>query len=273
MTSIQRIIKYFATAFALFLIVAIISGILGGVYAIAAIFDLKKDNQILSEQMNGTYFESGNITELDIEVAYATLTIKQGDALTVETNSSNINCKQSNKTLKITEGSYNWFSKNEDSTLIVYIPQGMNFEKVKINTGAGKVNIHDLTTQKLSFELGAGAIEINNLNVLNSAEIDGGAGKIEINSGTINNLDLDMGIGEANIITTLVGKSKLNAGIGALNVNVQANKENYKVNVDKGIGSIKVNGAEALDGSWFGNGNNLIEIDGGIGTINVNFDA
>lgn len=273
MTSIQRIIKYFATAFALLLIVAIISGILGGVYALAAIFDLKNDNQTLNEQINGVSFQAENITELDIDIAYATLTIKQGDSLAVETNSKNINCKQSNKTLKISEKNYNWFSKNEDSILIVYIPEGMSFEKVKISTGAGKVSICDITTQKLSFELGAGATEISNLNVLNSAEIEGGAGKIEIVSGTINNLDLDMGIGEANITATLVGKSELNAGIGTVNLNVQANKEDYKVNIDKGIGSIKIDGTEVSTGSWFGSGNNLIEIDGGIGTINVNFDA
>ena len=44
MTLAQKIIKYLALAFAIFLIVTIISGILGGLYALSGVLGLKKEN-------------------------------------------------------------------------------------------------------------------------------------------------------------------------------------------------------------------------------------
>lgn len=271
MTTAQKIIKYLAIAFAIFLIITIISTILTVTVALSGILGLK--NTIESSdntEIVTTTFENAEIHTLNIDIAATNLTIKQGENLKIETDNSNINCKQSNQELQIKEKNHKVFSFNHvEKELILYIPEDLEFEKVKIIAGAGKINLDELKAQKLMFELGAGECEIQNLNVSKECEIEGGAGKVTISNGTINDLDFDMGIGEANITANLVGKNEINAGVGELNIKLQGEKEAYKIKVDKGIGSIKIDRKEISSGEVYGDGENQIDIDGGIGSINI----
>ena len=273
MTTAQKVIKYLAIAFAIFLIITIISTSLSVLVALSGVLGLKKyvENQNMSNEFVTTNFENKDINTLDIEVAFTSLTIKTADELKVETNNNEINCKQENQKLHIKEKNKKWFSNNEEKELVLYLPETLKFEKVKISTGAGKINIENLKTEKLSFELGAGESEIQKINVSKDCEIEGGAGKLSILSGTINDLDLDMGVGEINLTADLIGKSEINAGVGNLNINLQGEKDSYKIKADKGIGSIKINENEISNGQIFGDGENVIEVDGGIGNIDINF--
>lgn len=271
MTTAQKIIKYLAIAFAMFLIVTIISTILGVIYGFANVLGLRRNNNEIIGEMKSVELEQGEVKRLDIEVAYTNLIIKTGESLKVETNNNKIECKKSNTHIQIKEKNYNWFSGNNEGNIIVYIPQNLEFDEVKIDAGAGKITIESLNTKKLKFELGAGETEINNLNVTRNCEIDGGAGNINILSGGINNLDLDMGIGEVNLTAMLEGRNDINAGIGNLNIMLQGNKDEYEIKTKKGLGSVEIDGREMEDNQVFGDGENYIEIDGGMGNIKVDF--
>lgn len=271
MTSIQKVIKYLAIAFAIFLVITIISGILGGLYAFSAILGFKQNNEIKSSEMLGTAFENANIKVLDIDVNYTNLTIKRGDSLKVETNNKDIKCKQNNQKIEVKEKKHNWFFNNEKLDLIIYIPENLEFEKVEISNGAGRIEIETLKSKVLELELGAGETKIENLNVSGKCDIEGGAGKVDILSGAINNLDLDMGVGEINLSSMITGRSEIDAGIGNLNIDLQIDRENYTIRVDKGIGTVKVDGKSLSDGEVFGNGTNYIQVDGGIGNIRIDF--
>lgn len=272
MTVAQKVIKYLAIAFAMFLIVSIISAILSVLFGLRGILGLKKEDSSYSKEMSITNFENTNILVLDIDIAYTNLTIKTGENLKVETNNSNINFKQDNTNLQIKEKSYNWFSKSNNGELILYIPENIEFDKVKINTGAGKIIIDNITTKNLSFELGAGEAKVKSLNVLNDADIEGGAGKMDVLSGTINNLDFDMGVGEVNLAIKLTGKSKIDAGVGNLNIDINGRKDDYEIKTSKGLGSIKIDGKEISNDTIYGNGVNYIEVDGGVGNITIDFN-
>lgn len=271
MTLAQKIIKYLALAFAIFLIVTIISGILGGLYALSGVLGLKKENETIKGEMSMIDFENSDVATLDIDVAFTNLIIKRGDLLLAETNNKNINCKQNNQNLQIKEKAHSWFSENNKGDLVVYIPENLEFEKVKINAGAGKIQIENINTENLYLELGAGETKIEKLNVTNDCKIESGAGKVSILSGNIKNLNLDMGVGEFNVTSAITGDSKVNAGIGSLELNIQNSKENYTIKADKGLGSIKIDGKEVADDVRYGDGQNTIKIDGGIGAIKINF--
>ena len=271
MTTAQKIIKYLAIAFAIFLIVTIISTILVAMYGFANVLGLRRNNNEVLGEMKIFEIRQDEVKRLDIEVAYTNLIIKTGESLKVETNNNKIECKKSNTHIQIKEKNRNCFSGNNEGNLIVYIPQNLEFEEVKIDAGAGKITIESLNTKNLKFVLGAGGAEIDNLNVTKDCEIDGGAGNINILSGIINNLDLDMGIGEVNLAATLEGKNDINAGIGNLNIMLQGNKEKYEIKTKQGLGSVKVDGREMENNQVFGDGENYIEIDGGMGSIKVDF--
>lgn len=268
MTTTQKVIKYLAIAFACFLIVVIISGILNAFYSLSGILGIGADNS----KMVITNFENTEIDVLDIKVAASQLIIKQGDSLKVETNNDNIKINKGNKKLQIKEKKRNWFSINKKQKLIVYLPQNLQLENVTINTGAGKVDIESLNSETLVFELGAGSSEIKQLNVTKNCEIQGGAGKISILSGNINNLNLDMGVGQTNLSVILTGNNEIDAGVGELNINLQNSKENYSIKPEKGLGNIKIDGKEISNGKVYGKGKNFIDVDGGVGNINISFN-
>lgn len=271
MTSVQKIIKNIAFAFAVFLIVSIISGILSALYALSGVFGLKNENTKINDEMNMINFENEEIATLDIDVNFTNLIIKNGDTLRAETNNKDINCKQNNQNLQIKEKQHNLFSKKNRGDLVVYVPDDLNFEKVKISAGAGKIQIENINTENLELELGAGETIINKLNVTNNCKIESGAGKVSILSGKINGLNLDMGIGSIEITSAITGNSKIDAGIGNLDLKIQDNKENYTIETDNGIGNIKIDGTKISNDNKYGNGKNIIKIDGGIGNIDIEF--
>ena len=271
MTTAQKIIKNLASAFACVLIVSIISGILSALYALSGVLGLQKEDKKIKDEMSMINFENSEVATLDIDVAFTNLIIKKGDFLIAETNNENINCKQNNQNLQIKEKQHNWFSKNHKGNLVVYIPENLKFEKVKINAGAGKIQIENINAEKLYLELGAGETIIEKLNVTENCKVESGAGKVSILSGNINELNLDMGIGKFEVTSALTGDTKINAGVGGLELNVQGEKEDYTIKASKGLGSIKIDGKETVDNIEYGSGPNNIKIDGGVGSIDIDF--
>ena len=104
MTNAQKIIKYLAIAFAIFLIVTIISTITATLFALSGILGLKKDiEKNINSEMVTTDFENTDISTLYIDIEFTNLTIKNGELLKIETDNSNIICNQDNKKLLIKE--------------------------------------------------------------------------------------------------------------------------------------------------------------------------
>lgn len=269
----QKVIKYLAIAFAIALIVGIITTIVRVVSSIPLTLKIGKNNSNSNNIIEtSTDFENGNVASLDIDIALSDLTIKKGEYLKVESSDKNIQCKQDKQKIKIEERKNNWFIiNNKREELIVYVPENLQFDIVNINTGAGKVNIEILNTKVLKMDLGAGETSIRNINVTEKAKIATGGGKVNINEARINELKCDLGIGATEISAKLLGDTKIGTGIGSLKLDVFGKKEEYKTKINKGLGNVTVDGKKVSDNEVVGNGENKIDIDGGIGEIKINF--
>ncbi len=261
MSETQKIIKYVALALAFFLISTILSGIFYGLKTIIYIFD----GSNLSEELFDLDVKQG-ITSLEIDVDSIDLEIKNGDSFKVETNNKDIELSYDDSKLEIEEDNLGLFG--DSGKLIIYIPSDINFEDVDISTGAGRVIINTLSTDKLFLELGAGKVSIDNLTVNKETSIESGAGEFTINSSKIKDLDLDMGVGKVSINSEMIGYNKIDSGIGKLELNLIGN--NYKIIIDKGIGSSTINGNSVSSGTIYeGESEHTIDINGGIGNIEV----
>lgn len=108
------------------------------------------------------------------------------------------------------------------------------------------------------------------LNVTGEAEIDGGAGSIKIVDGSIANLDADTGVGEFILRARLSGSSKLDHGIGKADISLVGDESDYTITINKGIGEATLDG-KSVSGGTYGNGTSQVDIDCGIGEINVGF--
>lgn len=270
MTSAQKVIKYCAIAFAILIIVNIIGAIYFGLSVFSGALGLRSNSKVTEElhdlDLNGT-----EVFALDIDLLSANLTIKKGEQIKVQTNSNDITIKQKRTELLVKEKEYRWHLKNENKEVVIYLPE-MMFDKVTIETGAGKINIDEINTKEIDFDFGAGKVDIRKLNASHDAEFDGGAGEVNILSGSIRNLDLDLGVGKFFLKSTLVGNTKIDAGVGEVDLRVLGNEEDYRVKVSKGIGSIRLNGNSVNDNTTYGMGDNKIEIDGGVGSLSLAFE-
>lgn len=269
MTQFQKVIKYLALALAFIIIINIATAVFSGLYALSNIYG---DDNVKTSQKEETYnFNIKKINKLDVDVKFTELVIKEGTKLRVETDNKYIKVKEYNGELEIEEESHGLFSK-VNTTTTIYIPKDVKFNDISISTGAGKIKIDSLNAKYLDFDIGAGKTDIDKLNVSSKAEIDGGAGKLTISSGTINNLELNMGVGKTTITSKLTGRSEIDSGVGELNINILDTIENYEVRASKGIGSIKLDDESIKDNQTYGNGENRIIINGGVGSININFN-
>lgn len=273
MTTAQKIIKYCAVAFAIFLIITVISIVSSAGYGLLnAIGIINFNRYSLLENMVTISDDAEEFLSLNLDIKSSNLQIKTGDKFEVKTNNSNIKYSNENGSIKIKEDKVaNWFfGKMDIGELIIYIPENMKqIDEVKINIGAGTVFIEQLNTKNLYLDLGAGNVAIDKLTVSEESKINGGAGNINVNSGEIANVDLDLGVGNTKIKSDITGNSNINTGVGELNLYLSLDADNYKINVNKGLGKITFNDDKILDDTIIGNGENYIKISGGVGNINI----
>ncbi len=268
MIKFQKIIKYLAIAFAAVIIFNIFAGIVSVIAGINFLNSGTKKVELLDKYEEVVIGD--NIDDLEVEVATVNVEIKASDKFRVETNRKDINVETRGNKVKISEKNRRFINAVNTGEIIIYVPESINLKNLEFENGAGNVSICDVNAESISLELGAGNIEVNNVVSKKNTNIDGGAGRIEIKNSELSNLDLDMGVGNLTLHAKLFGNSKIDCGVGELKMNLIGNSENYKVKVDKGLGTVKIKG-DNIEGSY-GNGENTIDIDGGVGTIQIDFE-
>lgn len=262
MTSTQKVIKYISFSLAIFLIYTIFSAIFNGIGIISEIVNPKNNDNIEVIKENKKELKD-NIKSIKIKLANTNFSIKASDKLYIETNNEKIKYGIKNNELIITDKSNLKINKN--NYLDLYLPLDLTLDSFDIESGAGKIIIDSLVSNEIDLKLGAGKTIINKI-ISNELDIEGGAGTIEIN-GQVNDLDFDMGIGSCNLNLEILNNAEINAGIGKINLNLIG--DNYKFKVNKGIGKITINNNEMKDNTTTGDGVSFIDIDGGIGEINI----
>ena len=271
MKEFQKIIKYAAIAFGLYLAVMIIGMIITVILAICTgIYGV----QVITEQSNVERIDEVeeyiDISKIDIDVTNVNLTIKsEGEKFEVETFQIPVDTKIENErgTLKIKNNKK--FMNDSDSTIIIYIPQNVQLQECDIEIGAGELNIEKLNSKKVDFNFGAGKVNINEL-ITEKSEIECGAGQVTISNSDLTNSKIETGVGKLIYSGYIRGNSQLECGIGETELNLQGGKEIYKIRTEKGIGTIKINNETITNGTTTGNGENIINVESGIGKITIN---
>lgn len=276
MRAFQSVIKFFALCLAGVIIISIFVAIVGAFAMVGRMIDSGNGvvNGNLDVLWESTVSDAEQITKLEIKTGASNTKIIQTNESTykLETNKKNISSRQIGNTLYIEEESEfifsSWF---EDGDLVIYVPQKAQFSDVKIDAGAGAFKVDKITTNSFDLDVGAGKTEIDELFVRDDARISGGAGVIDINDGKINNLQLELGAGKTYVRSEITGNSKVEAGVGKLDLVLLGGKNNYKFSVDKGIGSVTIDGVKQNDDGVYGGGSNMIDLESGVGAVEVRF--
>ena len=216
------------------------------------------------------YEAKAEVHSLDIRVNAADFKIEQGDKFSVESNLKYLSVREESGVL-ILDDETKRGSDYEDAMLKLTVPRGAVFDTVDIRTGAAEMTVDTLPAKMLNMKLGAGDVLFEHLYISSEIDIEGGAGEITVLSGTLSNLDLEMGMGELELTAALLGDCDLEFGVGESDITLIGTKDDYTVDIDKGLGSITVDGTKVNDFGSSGSGKNRIDIQGGVGEIHLNF--
>lgn len=278
MNEFQKVIKYCAMAFAIFLSVSIITGIASGIITAMGVVSA---NSSSTETIN--YDESFEaVKSLYADNSVGNFIIKEGTGRTVQVVAENVMGEFSvNKNfsgelrIKSKFNFWNFLSGksafNKESKVTIYLPEGFEAERVKIEAGAGNVTIEELKTQRLEIEAGAGNIQGTEI-IAEKVSLDGGIGEITLEDVDLTNVDVEAGVGNISIEGYLRGKNDIEAGIGNISLEIYGSADDYNLKADKGLGNITINGDKHFGLNWNNRtAENSLNIDGGVGNININF--
>lgn len=277
MNIVQKIIKYVAIAFGIFLSFNIIAAIVLGITTVGGILigidsvtndkeELPKNDEIVN--IANVYDE---ISNLDIELSVSDIQILEGSDFKVETStkSSEVEVLNENNTLKIKEET-NKLLKDETSTVILYIPKDYTFDKVSLKTGAGKTNIEYLNANTLDIELGVGTTTIENI-IAKKSTIKGGVGTSHISHFETNDLTLEIGVGKFSLNGKITENAAINCGVGKVELGLIGDSNDYAITTEIGIGAINISGDKCSNNNTYGNGSTKINMTGGIGKVDINY--
>ena len=146
MTAFQKVIKYLAIAFAIYLIIMIV-GVVFSVFAV--IIGLEKwSNSSNQEIIEHNTVEYSDVKNMDIKLGICKLDIKEGEQLKVETSevTDKFKCEVKNGTLKIEDNKMNTnIFKNKVPQVTIYIPKDYEFNEIDLELGINNSNIYEET--------------------------------------------------------------------------------------------------------------------------------
>ena len=131
-------------------------------------------------------------------------------------------------------------------------------------------NIEKIYGNKVKIETGGGRVVIKNI-VANELDIEGGAGEIIVENLKAEILDFEAGIGNAEVTAEITNRADIDSGVGRLELNLLGNKDNYMIIPSVGIGAVTVDNEKVVSKNVIGSGNQKISIDAGVGEVVVNF--
>lgn len=289
MTEFQKIIKYLAMAFAMLLSVFIIVSTIWAISFVFRIFNFggqiinninEGDNPIIIEEDQASSFK--DIENINIKHGAGSLVIKSGenDEIMVYNegdNKNNYRIKTIGKTLDIrhTSDFGNFLGPSWDGTknfsLIIILPKDIKLNEVDIDAGAGILSLQDFVTEEFDLNGGAGSMSIKNVEA-SKVDIKGGAGELIFQDVIFNDSSIRSGVGLLDFHGQLLGKNDISGGVGELNIDIQGSKDDYDIEVDKGLGSLRVDGKKSSNLNLkHENSKHSLDIDGGVGTINIQF--
>jgi DUF4097 and DUF4098 domain-containing protein YvlB len=260
------------------LIIGIVSGIASAAFSLVSVVSgdafTKKDEKTID--FSETYTD---VKSLDIDNATGEFRIKIGETFKIEAQNvpESFEAKvDSNGELTIRENKnrvhFLWFNFNGfgsiNSKITLYLPANFVAEEVKIDTGAGSVTVEDLHTEYLSISAGAGNISGRNITA-EEVKVEGGVGNVNLNEVNFKDAEFDCGVGNLAIEGILVGDNKIDCGVGEVDLNLKGDIKDYDLDIDSGVGSVRVNGEKISELDNNNDADHSIKVDGGVGNVKI----
>lgn len=300
MKPVQKVIKYLAMAFAVFLMVTILSGIVSAVAGVSWSNDAFGDNIEYSNITN----EYDGVKDLEISNHSGNMNITYGDVSKVVVEGKNVPSTMtmevtSDGTLVIDESSknfwiisiFNWGFNNKRTEINITLPrdfiagnaylengsgrfdvQGLKANSIKFDGGSGRFTGTDMKANKADIAAGSGGLELTNC-IFGSTSVDGGSGQIQLIDNKFNDSEFYVGSGSFYFSGEFDGPVKVDGGSGSITMEISGNESDYYLDFNDGSGGIWLDGKRVDHYNSDNKGaDKEIEIKGGSGRVSVSFN-
>ena len=162
-------------------------------------------------------------------------------------------------------------NSNWEGSITIYLPENCSLKDCKIFGGTGDIHLSDIVCENLDLDLGTGALTIDHLEC-NKLDLDSGTGNVTLNHIVSYETDIDCGTGFVSIFGKLLGETDISCGVGKLDIALADSEADYKIEIEKGLGHLTVNGNTCKEYHSNPSGaSNHLDIEGGMGDINIDF--
>jgi hypothetical protein len=222
-----------------------------------------------------------NVKRLDIYLKAASLVIKQGSSAGYHASDfgkDSLRIEVSGDTLRVEERDWqhvvNLGPGFARQVVEITLPETMKLDEVKFTIDAGAVTIERLNADRCSVRGGAGAIKIRNT-IARDARFQSGAGAMSFEDCNFVDAVIEAGAGRIEFKGDLTGRSKISAGAGSIEMRLAGAESEYRVDFNRGIGSVRI-GDETFNGVGNGSSGNRdakreIDLSTGVGAARVDF--
>lgn len=242
-------------------------------------------------------FDAGDITDIYIKCPYGEIDIEKSDDGLVHVSGEKLPVKL---TARVDDGMlkvYNnkkWslvnfgvhfgnFGAKDSAKLTVSLPEkqyesfdfesgagevninDISFKKGSLDFGAGEINASDIRCEKIEVDFGAGEADFNGLVSTDKADFDMGAGEVTFENCSLNKSDFDCGVGQLNYSGELKDDADIDGGVGEINFTVDGYCNDYKLITD-GHSETNYNSNETTRENKI-----RIDVDNGLGDVIFNF--
>ncbi|MBE5959810.1 MAG: DUF4097 domain-containing protein [Lachnospiraceae bacterium] len=125
--------------------------------------------------------------------------------------------------------------------VIVTVPADYELEDFNVDVSAGVVTINGITAKNAELELSNGELNGERLTVSDEIKIELGAGQVEITEFSSKDTNLESGMGSIYLEGVITGDTYANAGIGQVYLKLDGDVKDYNFNADCSIGAVTIN--------------------------------
>ena len=278
MTTLQKIIKYGAIAFGIYLSVTIIFIFLSIARSLVRSSN-NEFNDIIEyseEEYNTTDISTTyeNIKTLEVDLEAIPLTIKTGETFTLEGTNipDKLEIRQDGGTLKIDDEMISSDISDEDAMLTIYIPETQILDRVNLDLKYVSVDLETLNATNIKLDMENTNCVIENLTTDN-LEINNEYGDMDIRNAETKRLTFDSEIGTEDISIRVTESAKIDLENSDTNIDLKGTQEEYQVIYKKQYGSLNIAGTEMTSNNeTFSNGNIKINIDAENTNLDIDFE-
>jgi len=159
--------------------------------------------------------------------------------------------------------------------LEITLPVGLDLADCRISVGAGSVLLEGIAADSLRIDSGAGSVKGESL-AAQKTVLKTGAGSLEFTDCVFDDTGIETGAGRVVFEGELTSRMEISTGAGSVRLDIGGSENDYRVDFNRGIGSVRI-GSASYNGVGNGTAGNpsaekRIKLSTGVGSVRISFD-